>query len=106
MSTAELWYSTFDRELLAAYAAVRHFRFLLEGSRFILLTDHKPLVMAMKRVSPPTSNRVGRHFAYVSEFTTDLRYIEGERNLVADALSRPSTGVFVGVPPDCCSFAV
>jgi hypothetical protein len=33
-------YSTFDRELLAAFSAVRHFRFLLEGQRFCLLTDH------------------------------------------------------------------
>ena len=40
------------------------------------------------------SNRVGRHLAYVSEFTTDLRYIEGEQNVMAEALSRPST-----VPP-------
>jgi hypothetical protein len=46
-------YSTFDRELLAAFLAVRHFRFLLEGRRFRLLTDHKPLVAAMSRVSPP-----------------------------------------------------
>jgi hypothetical protein len=35
-------YSTFDRELLAAFSAVRHFRFLLEGRQFRLLTDHKP----------------------------------------------------------------
>jgi hypothetical protein len=33
-------YSTFDRELLAAFRAVRHFIFLLEGRRFCLLTDH------------------------------------------------------------------
>jgi len=90
LSEAELKYSTFDRELLAAYSAVKHFRFLLEGRRFTLLTDHKPLVSAMTRVSPPSSNRVGRHLAYVSEFTTDLRYIEGKHNVVADALSRPS----------------
>ncbi len=33
LSPTECRYSTFDRELLAAFSAVRHFRFLLEGRR-------------------------------------------------------------------------
>ena len=28
--------------------------------------------------------------AYIEEFTTDIRYVKGETNFVADALSRPS----------------
>jgi hypothetical protein len=48
-------YSTFDRELLAAYLAVRHFRFLLEGRDFFIETDHKPLTFALHRVSEPWS---------------------------------------------------
>ncbi|XP_064481043.1 uncharacterized protein LOC135394286 [Ornithodoros turicata] len=35
-------YSTFGRELLAAYLAVRHFRHFLEGCRFTILTDQAP----------------------------------------------------------------
>jgi hypothetical protein len=46
-------YSTFDRELLVAFSAVRHFRFLLEGRRFRLFTDHKPLVTSLFRTTPP-----------------------------------------------------
>jgi hypothetical protein len=42
-------YSTMDRELLAAFSTVRHFRFLLEGRQFRLLTDHKPLVTSLFR---------------------------------------------------------
>jgi cleavage and polyadenylation specificity factor subunit 1 len=57
LSPTQQRYSTFDRELQAAFSAVRHFRFLLEGRRFRLLTDHKPLVAAMSRVSPPWSAR-------------------------------------------------
>jgi hypothetical protein len=89
LAPAEVKYSTFDRELLAAYATIRHFRFLLEGRQFKLLTDHKPLVAAMTRVSPPQSARQQRHLAYISEFTTDLRHTPGTENVVADALSRP-----------------
>jgi hypothetical protein len=89
LAPAEVKYSTFDRELLAAYATIRHFRFLLEGRQFRLMTDHKPLVAAMVRVTPPQSARQQRHLAYISEFTTDLRHTPGSENVVADALSRP-----------------
>ena len=34
LNTAEQKYSAFDRELLAVYAAIRHFRSALEGRRF------------------------------------------------------------------------
>jgi hypothetical protein len=89
LAQSEVKYSTFDRELLAAYSTIRHFRFLLEGRQFQLLTDHKPLVAAMVRVTPPQSARQQRHLAYISEFTTDIRHTPGSENVVADALSRP-----------------
>ncbi|BHF60579.1 hypothetical protein SprV_0100354400 [Sparganum proliferum] len=40
---AETRYSTFGRELLAIYLAVKHFRHFLEGRDFTIFTDHKPL---------------------------------------------------------------
>jgi hypothetical protein len=104
LSLAEVKYSTFDRELLAAFSAIRHFRFLLEGRQFRLLTDHKPLVSAMVRVSPPWSARQQRHLAYISEFTTDIRHTPGTENVVADALSRPSEGTAgTGVKSGSCA---
>jgi hypothetical protein len=90
LSPAQVRYSTFDRELLAAYSAVRHFRFLLEGRKFRILTDHKPLVAAMTRVTPPWSGRQQRHLSFLAEFTSDLRHTSGHSNVVADTLSRPS----------------
>ena len=45
-------YSAFDRELLAAYSSVRHFRFLLEGWEFTLFPDHKPLMHTLFCSSP------------------------------------------------------
>ncbi|XP_068234102.1 uncharacterized protein [Palaemon carinicauda] len=46
LKPAKTKYSTFDRELLAVYLAVRHFRHILEGTPFTIATDHQPLIHA------------------------------------------------------------
>ena len=88
-SDAQKRYSTFDKEMLASYLAVHHFTYFLEGRPFTLYTDHKPLVGAISRKKTPLSNRQARHLSFISEFTTDVRYIEGKNNVIADCLSRP-----------------
>ena len=88
LRTPELTYSTFDRELLALYLSIRHFRFMLEGRTFIAFTDNKPLTFALAKASEPWSARQQRHLAAISEFTKDIRHISGKTNVVADALSR------------------
>ena len=87
---AELQYSAFDKELLALYLAVRHFRCFLEGRSFTAYTDQKPLVNAINRLSDPWLKRQRRHLTAITEFTTDVKHISGIDNVVADALSRPS----------------
>jgi hypothetical protein len=42
--------------LLATVLGIKHFLSRLEGCPFQLWTDHKPLIFALKRVSPPTSD--------------------------------------------------
>ena len=85
---AEKKYSAFDKELLALYLGIRHFRYFLEGRVFTAYTDHKPLTFSMAKLSDPWSGRQQRHLAYISEFTTDIRHVQGKHNEVADALSR------------------
>ena len=58
---AEQNYSAFDRERLATYLAIRHFRYFLEGRSFTLFTDHKPLTFAISKISDPWSPRQQRH---------------------------------------------
>ena len=70
-------YSAFDRELLAMYLTVQHFLYFMEGKKFIF-TDNKPLIRALRV----------RHMGYISEFSTDIRYVQGSENFVADTLSR------------------
>ena len=90
LSEAEKKYSAFNRELLAAYLSIRHFRFMLEGRDFLLYTDHKPLTSALFRSSPPWMSRQQRHLAYIAEFTSSIVHVPGLENIVADALSRTS----------------
>jgi hypothetical protein len=91
LSPTEGRYSTFDCELLAAFQAVKHFRFFLEGRPFTLFTDHKPLVAAISKNKTPFSSRQQRHLSFLSEFTTNFVHLPGKENIVADCLSRPPT---------------
>ena len=98
LRAAELKYSAFDRELLAIYLSIRHFRYFLEGRTFAIFTDHKPLVDAISKVADYWSARQQRHLSFISEFTTDLRHLSGKDNVVADCLSRaPLDSVSVGI---------
>lgn len=81
-------YSAFDRELLAIYLAIRHFRYYLEGRDFVVYTDHKPLTFAMAKITDPWSSRQQRQLTFISEYTTRIEHIAGKNNQVADALSR------------------
>ena len=80
----------YDRELLGAFKAVRHFRHILEGRPFTLFTDHQSLVPSMRKKTDPQTIRQTYQLACISEFTTDIRYLQGKANVVADALSRPN----------------
>lgn len=88
LSAAQKKYSPYDRELLAIYAAIRHFRHMLEGRHFTVFTDHKPLIYALLQDPLKSSPRQARHLEFISQFTTDIRHITGKENIVADALSR------------------
>ena len=87
LSETERKYSAFDRELLAVFRAIAHFRHYVEGHPFHVLTDHKPLCRALKS-STDRSPRQTRHLAFISEFTADIRHIRGAENFTADTLSR------------------
>ena len=98
---AETRYSTFDRELLAVYLALRHFKHLLEGSPFTILTDHRPLVHALSKPGDAWSDRQQRQLSSIAEFGCCIQYTPGRLNPVADALSRVQiNSVHLGVNYD------
>ena len=70
------------------YNAIQHFRHILEGYPFNIYTDHKPLTHAftLKKEKLPAVQL--NQLSFISQFTTDIDYIEGFKNMVADGLSR------------------
>lgn len=91
LNPPETRYSTYDRELLAAYSAVRFFRRLFGGQPFTIFTDHRPLVYAANQSSDKATPRQQRHLDFILQHSATFAYLKGEENVVADALSRVCT---------------
>lgn len=53
-SPTEQKYSTYDRELLAIFQAIKYFRKLFEGRPLTVFTDHKPLCHAFSKIGNDT----------------------------------------------------
>ncbi|GFX44417.1 transposon Tf2-11 polyprotein [Trichonephila clavipes] len=94
LTSSEKSYSAYDRELLAIYSAIRHFRYMLEARDFTVFTDHKPLTYAFSQKSDKCSPRQIRQLDFISQFTTNIVHIPGSDNIAADVLSRVSAITF------------
>ena len=91
LSSAESNYSQLDKEALALVYAVTKFKYFLLGRKFVIRTDHKPLLglFGREKQIPVNANaRVQRWALLLSQYDYDLRFKSGKENVVADALSR------------------
>ena len=86
-TSAEARYLAYDLELLAIYSTIIKFRHMLEGRRFQIYTDQKPLTSALMKARDPISNRQWQQLAFISEFATEIAHIPGLDNVIANALS-------------------
>ena len=66
MTSAESRYSAYDLELLAVYSTIVKFRHMLEGCRFRIFTDQKPLTRAFLKAKDAVSNRQRQQLSYIS----------------------------------------
>ncbi|GBM38058.1 Transposon Ty3-G Gag-Pol polyprotein [Araneus ventricosus] len=81
-------WSIYDKELFSIYSAIRKFKHMLEGREFQIYTDQKSLIYAFKQNPDKCSPRQLRRLNFISQYSTDIRHVQGAQNIVADALSR------------------
>ena len=86
LNPAEMNYPTHDKEMLAIIDCLKKWEPQLIGTRFEILTDHKPLIhwKTQRDLSP----RQIRWNETLTRFDTDIHHIPGISNSAADALSR------------------
>ncbi|GBM07674.1 hypothetical protein AVEN_228173-1 [Araneus ventricosus] len=61
---------------------------MLDGREFQIYTDQKPLIYAFKQNPDKCSPKQLRHLDFISQYSTDIRHVQGSKNVVADSLSR------------------
>lgn len=83
---AELNYDVREKEFLAIIHALKKWRHYLLGKPFILYTDHHSLQYVLTQKTP--TGRIARWMDVLAEYSFEIRYIQGPKNVVADCLSR------------------
>jgi hypothetical protein len=78
-------WSVSDKEMFSIVHGVLANHYLLMGRKFTIRSDHKAL-MFNERVS--ASNKIERWKVSLSEYDINWEFIEGSKNVVADAMSR------------------
>ena len=102
LTDVESRYSTFDREILAIFAATKKWKHFLHGSTVTVFTDHKPIVGAIKNTKERDSDRQQRQISFILEYVSDVLFIAGKQNVVADALSGPEIAAINSLQNTAC----
>jgi len=86
LGSAERKYHTIEKELLAIVWAVDYFKHYIFGQKFIIYTDHRPLVSLWSLNE--NSSTLTRLRLRLQGIECEIRYKKGKENIVADFLSR------------------
>jgi transposase InsO family protein len=85
LNKAQRNYSAGEKEMLSIVEALREFRTMIFGYPIHIRTDHKNWTMETKQYK---NVRIMRWRLAIEEFMPTINYIQGENNVIADALSR------------------
>ncbi|KAL0336535.1 UNVERIFIED_CONTAM: Transposon Ty3-G Gag-Pol polyprotein [Sesamum radiatum] len=95
LRTHELNYPTHDLELATIVHALKIWRHYLYGEKFQIFTDHKSLkyILTQKELNL----RQRRWIELLKDYDCTIDYHPGKANMVADALSRKSSGTLANL---------
>ena len=83
---AELNYSVTEKGTLARIDGLRNFEPQLNGTKFMILTDHAPYLAFPQTTD--VNDRNAQWLTYLSGFDNTIQHLEGKKNVLADTLSR------------------
>lgn len=86
LSEAECKFSQIEKEGLAIMFGIKHFHDYLYGRKFLLETDHKPLLYIFgdkKGIPIYATNRLQRWAYKLSSFDFEIKYVTSENNAAA-----------------------
>jgi transposase InsO family protein len=83
MNQAQKRYTTGEQELLSIVETLKEFKNILLGQKLIVHTDHQNLLYQKM-----STDRIIRWRLLLEEFGATFEHVKGEKNVVADALSR------------------
>ena len=95
LSPAQRRYSQIHKEALAIIFALTKFHQFLYARKFILVTDHKPLlnIFSPHKATPAlAANRLARWAVTLSQYDYSIEYRQSSKHGNADALSRLPSG--------------
>ena len=90
LTSCEKRYSVIEKEFLGIVFALKKFRRLLLFNKCQLFTDHKPIMGMLEKRLDSLPVRIQKWIVQIQAFDISFSYIAGERNVLADALSRNS----------------
>ena len=81
-------YGVTELELTGLLANIHGFEQKLKNNYFEAIVDHKAIDYLIKSKHEPTSTRLVTLLDHINRYTFDLKYLEGSKIKVSDALSR------------------
>ena len=89
LSSAETRYATNELEGLAILYAITDCHFYLMGTKFTVITDHRPLMGTFNKDLQDIPNaRLQRFRERLTQYDFEVIWVPGKTHLIADALSR------------------
>jgi transposase InsO family protein len=88
LSNAQLNWSTYEKELYAVLCALNHWSMHLWGTShpIVVYSDHHSLEHLLRQ--PKLTAKQSRWIDFLSQYNIVMKYMKGELNIAADALSR------------------